>query len=183
MDPVHNKACWNETLLNYSVGESYMFVWVLFFLKVSAVGYLQKPHIPEITGQNRFSGRAFHSCQWSEDLDLEGKRVALIGSAASAVQIAPKIVDKVTPLMFQYLSFVTFFSFLDTFKSMLSYADYWYKLVINGYGTIYKHAPSGVRTWDLLHTTQHLTAVTSYVRPLSHHGWFPMTTYLRYFFD
>ena len=40
----------------------------------------------------------------------------------------------------------------------------------NGYGTIFKHAPSGIRTWDLTSIIEQLRAITLFVRPLSHHG-------------
>ena len=65
-------------------------------LQVSSCGYLQTPKFPDnISGRDRFRGDSFHSSQWNRESELTGKRVAVIGSGASAVQIAPAIVDKV----------------------------------------------------------------------------------------
>src|SRR5215213_6792693 len=47
---------------------------------VSATGQLNRPHLPEIEGRDRFEGPAFHSAQWRRDVDLTGKRVAVIGT-------------------------------------------------------------------------------------------------------
>ena len=58
---------------------------------VSAVGQLNQPHIPDIPGIETFTGDAFHSCRWDHSLDLSGKRVGVIGSGASAVQLVPEI--------------------------------------------------------------------------------------------
>ena len=62
---------------------------------ISAVGQLNRPHVPEIPGQDTFGGPAFHSARWDHDLDLAGKRVAMIGAGASGFQIAPAIADEV----------------------------------------------------------------------------------------
>lgn len=58
---------------------------------ISGVGQLHRPHVPDIPGLERFEGPCFHSARWEPGLDLTGKRVALIGNAASAVQIVPEI--------------------------------------------------------------------------------------------
>jgi cation diffusion facilitator CzcD-associated flavoprotein CzcO len=65
---------------------------------VSAVGGLSEPKLPAIPGIERFQGAAFHSAQWDHDFDIEGKRVAVIGTGASAIQIVPKIQPKVGKL-------------------------------------------------------------------------------------
>lgn len=62
---------------------------------VSAIGALHVPNVPSIDGLDRFGGDVIHSAQWTTETNLAGKRVAVIGSAASAVQIVPSIVDKV----------------------------------------------------------------------------------------
>ncbi|MBO6557773.1 MAG: NAD(P)/FAD-dependent oxidoreductase [Pseudomonadales bacterium] len=61
---------------------------------VSAVGQLNRPVIPDFDGLERFKGRAFHSARWEHDVELEGKRVAVIGTGCSAVQLVPKTADK-----------------------------------------------------------------------------------------
>jgi len=58
---------------------------------VGATGPLSKPAFPRIDGVGRFEGAAFHSAQWRDDVSLEGKRVAVIGTGASAIQLVPRI--------------------------------------------------------------------------------------------
>jgi cation diffusion facilitator CzcD-associated flavoprotein CzcO len=56
---------------------------------VSGMGALSKPSIPHVKGLEHFSGKVFHSQQWDHDYDLKGKRVAVIGTGASAIQFVP----------------------------------------------------------------------------------------------
>ena len=65
---------------------------------VSAVGQLNRPNLPDIPGAATFAGPAFHSARWDADVDLRGKRVAVIGTGASAVQIIPEIAPLVGEL-------------------------------------------------------------------------------------
>jgi cation diffusion facilitator CzcD-associated flavoprotein CzcO len=65
---------------------------------VSATGQLCRPSIPRLPGLKRFAGAAFHSAEWPENLDLHGKRVAVIGTGASAIQIVPEIAPDVARL-------------------------------------------------------------------------------------
>ena len=58
---------------------------------VSAVGQLNRPSFPDIPGRDSFAGISFHSARWNHDVDLQGKRVAVIGTGASAVQFVPEI--------------------------------------------------------------------------------------------
>ncbi|MEV5887247.1 NAD(P)/FAD-dependent oxidoreductase [Streptomyces sp. NPDC052020] len=58
---------------------------------VSATGPLSDPKIPDIPGLDTFPGKVFHSARWDHDYDLTGKRVAMIGTGASAIQIVPSI--------------------------------------------------------------------------------------------
>lgn len=58
---------------------------------VAAWGQLNEPNIPNFPGTETFGGVAFHSSKWRHDLDLTGKRVASIGSAATAVQYVPEV--------------------------------------------------------------------------------------------
>ncbi|MET0135325.1 MAG: NAD(P)/FAD-dependent oxidoreductase [Kibdelosporangium sp.] len=58
---------------------------------VSAVGQLSRPAIPDIPGTGTFQGRIFHSARWEHDADLAGKRIAVIGTGASAIQFVPRI--------------------------------------------------------------------------------------------
>ncbi len=58
---------------------------------ITAVGQLHHPHTPKFEGAARFKGGSFHSARWKHDIDLAGKRIAVIGNAASAVQFIPEI--------------------------------------------------------------------------------------------
>ncbi len=67
---------------------------------VSASGHaLTKPILPDIPGAARFKGKIFHSARWDHSYSIEKKRVAVIGTGASAIQIVPNIVDKVSKLV------------------------------------------------------------------------------------
>lgn len=62
---------------------------------VSGSGGLSKPSYPDIPGLDRFKGKKVHSARWDHDYPLEGKRVAVIGTGASSIQLVPSIVDRV----------------------------------------------------------------------------------------
>jgi 4-hydroxyacetophenone monooxygenase len=65
---------------------------------ISAIGQLNTPKLPDIPGLGSFAGAAFHSAQWPDGIDLAGKRVAVIGTGASAFQIIPEIAGDVASL-------------------------------------------------------------------------------------
>ena len=65
---------------------------------ITAVGQLNTPRIPTIEGVGTFEGPAFHSAEWRHDIDLTGKRVAVIGTGASAYQFVPEIAPRVASL-------------------------------------------------------------------------------------
>ena len=65
---------------------------------ISAVGIFSEPSVPDLPGCDDFQGEVFHSAEWPADLDLAGKRVAVVGNGASAMQIVPAIVDEVESL-------------------------------------------------------------------------------------
>jgi cation diffusion facilitator CzcD-associated flavoprotein CzcO len=58
---------------------------------IPAVGQLSRPVLPAIPGRENFAGPAFHSAQWDHSVPLAGKRVAVIGTGASAIQFVPEI--------------------------------------------------------------------------------------------
>ena len=66
---------------------------------ISAVGQLNRPSYPDIEGRDSFAGPSFHSARWDHAVDLAGKRVAVIGTGASAVQFIPEIAPKVGELL------------------------------------------------------------------------------------
>ncbi len=65
---------------------------------VMASGPLTKGSYPNIAGIDTFSGRKIHSAHWEADYDFHGKRVAVIGSGASAIQIVPELVKQAASL-------------------------------------------------------------------------------------
>jgi 4-hydroxyacetophenone monooxygenase len=66
---------------------------------ISAVGQLNRPSYPDIKGRDSFAGPSFHSARWDHDVALDGKRVAVIGTGASAVQFIPEIAPVVGELL------------------------------------------------------------------------------------
>ena len=62
---------------------------------ISGAGALAEPRLPDIAGIEGFQGEVFHSARWNHDVDLAGKRVAVIGTGASAIQIVPEIAEVV----------------------------------------------------------------------------------------
>src|SRR5262245_60978618 len=58
---------------------------------VSAVGQLGRPAVPDIAGRDDFGGPSWHSARWDHDVALAGKRVAVIGTGASAIQFVPEV--------------------------------------------------------------------------------------------
>ena len=65
---------------------------------ITAVGQLNRPQLPDLPGRDTFGGPSFHSARWDHDVDLTGKRVALVGAGASGFQIAPAIAEQVAHL-------------------------------------------------------------------------------------
>lgn len=87
------KACWTLSLQT-PAGEDRLDALAL----VSAIGQLSLPSIPKIAGADAFAGPIFHTAHWPDDLDLSGRRVAVIGTGASSMQIVPTIADQVESL-------------------------------------------------------------------------------------
>lgn len=80
---------WQITLRNKSAESDHLSANVF----ISAVGQLNQPRLPDIPAREKFTGPAFHSAQWRHDIDFSGKRVAVIGTGASAFQFVPEIAD------------------------------------------------------------------------------------------
>ncbi len=95
---------WNSELLNASWNEVDQ-RWHLITAQgqftadilILGNGPLSEPALPAILGIEHFEGVLFHSAQWNHDYDLMGKRVAVIGTGASAIQFAPQIQPRLTP--------------------------------------------------------------------------------------
>ncbi len=65
---------------------------------VVATGPFNRPRLPSLPGQQTFGGKAFHSSRWDHSVSLKGKRVAVVGTGASAIQLVPEIADMATQL-------------------------------------------------------------------------------------
>jgi cation diffusion facilitator CzcD-associated flavoprotein CzcO len=91
------QAYWDDAEYRWHVFCSDGREYVAQFL-ISGAGALHIPSIPDFEGRDEFAGVAFHSAQWDHRVDVTGKRVAVIGTGASAIQIVPDIVDKVGQL-------------------------------------------------------------------------------------
>lgn len=62
-----------------------------FDVVINAMGNQHTPLYPDLVGMESFEGDSWHSTEWKHDVSLEGKRIALVGSAAAAVQVVPEI--------------------------------------------------------------------------------------------
>ncbi len=65
---------------------------------ITATGFLSQPHTPDIPGITGFEGKIIHTTAWDDGYDLEGKRVAIIGTGATAVQLIPELAKKAADL-------------------------------------------------------------------------------------
>jgi cation diffusion facilitator CzcD-associated flavoprotein CzcO len=65
---------------------------------LTACGQLSVPSVPPLPGLGSFSGPSFHTARWPEDVDVAGKRVAVIGTGCSAIQVGPAIQSEVQQL-------------------------------------------------------------------------------------
>jgi cation diffusion facilitator CzcD-associated flavoprotein CzcO len=83
-------ATWDEQRRTWTVHTRGGTSWTARFL-VSGVGALHVPKTPDLPGAETFAGPAFHSARWDHEVDLRGKRVAVIGTGASAIQFVPQI--------------------------------------------------------------------------------------------
>lgn len=88
------RAQWDESARRWTVypagGEP-----VTSRILVLATGFLSQPKKPDIPGIESFAGKVIHTAEWDHGYDLAGKRAAMIGTGASAVQVLPRIVPKV----------------------------------------------------------------------------------------
>ncbi len=62
---------------------------------ISAVGVLNRPSVPRFPGLDSFTGDMFHTARWDHSVDLTGKKVVMIGTGATGIQVGPAICDKV----------------------------------------------------------------------------------------
>ncbi len=89
-----DSGTWSATTRDESGGERTR----EFNAIVTAVGQLDHPHIPDFPDREKFAGAQMHSQEWDHSVDLRGKRVAVVGTGASAYQIVPALVDEVSEM-------------------------------------------------------------------------------------
>jgi cation diffusion facilitator CzcD-associated flavoprotein CzcO len=65
---------------------------------ITALGQLNRPALPAIEGRNSFAGASMHSARWDDTVSMKGKRIGVIGSAASAVQLVPEVAKEASML-------------------------------------------------------------------------------------
>ena len=98
LDDEATRAVWDETAKTWTVttasGASYTGDAV-----IGALGQLNRPNWPVIPGKDAFQGTITHSADWEHSIDMAGKRVGIIGCAASAVQIIPELAETLSELV------------------------------------------------------------------------------------
>ncbi len=87
---IQEQMCWSITS---RAGDT-----VLASAVISATGPLSQPASPDFPGLSEFAGEVFHSAKWRHEISLEGKRVGVVGTGASAIQLVPAIADAVEHL-------------------------------------------------------------------------------------
>ncbi|MEC3982090.1 flavin-containing monooxygenase [Amycolatopsis sp. H20-H5] len=90
-------AHWDGAARRWAVTTKAGQEYVAQFL-VSGVGGLHIPQIPKLPGIEKFKGQSWHSAQWNHEYDLRGKKIAVVGTGASAIQFVPKIAPDVAEL-------------------------------------------------------------------------------------
>ena len=96
---VEVSACaWDDETCRWTLSSSDGREWQADAV-VLATGQLHQPSYPRIDGSEEYAGESFHSAGWDHDYDLRGKRVAVIGTGASAVQFVPEIAKEVGRLV------------------------------------------------------------------------------------
>lgn len=107
-----------------------------FDVAILAVGQLNRPIIPDFEGAADFGGPVFHSAQWRHDVALDGKKVAVIGTGASAFQIVPSIVEKVESL-----------SVYQRTPAWMIPAPHYHKPLPEGLAWLFLHVPYHSNWW------------------------------------
>lgn len=65
---------------------------------ITATGFLSQPKVPEIAGIETFEGKVIHTTEWEDDFDAAGRRIAVIGTGATAVQLIPELAKRAADL-------------------------------------------------------------------------------------
>ena len=92
-----NSCAWDEERCQWTIRSADGRTWTADGLIV-ATGQLHQPALPRLAGAEEFAGHSFHSARWDHDYSLEGKRVAVIGTGASAIQFIPEVAQRAAKL-------------------------------------------------------------------------------------
>lgn len=90
-------ACWDDAARLWTISTSDGTRVTARYL-VTATGFLSQPHTPDIPGIDTFTGKIIHTAAWDDSHDLAGRRVAVIGTGATAVQLIPELARTVAEL-------------------------------------------------------------------------------------
>lgn len=90
-------ACWDEESSRWRIDLSGGDALNTRFL-ITATGFLSQPHTPDIPGITDFAGKVIHTTDWDDAYDATGRRIAVIGTGATAVQLIPELARKAADL-------------------------------------------------------------------------------------
>jgi 4-hydroxyacetophenone monooxygenase len=102
---------------------------------ISAVGQLNRPKMPDIAGMDEFTGPSFHSARWPEKISLAGKRVAVIGTGASGVQLIPEVAQEAASVVI-----------FQRTPNWLFPVPHYHDRIADGFGWLLEHLP-GYAQW------------------------------------
>lgn len=95
-------ARWDEDnqywIVNVATATSHQAESITAKYLLTATGFLSQPRMPDIPGIETFAGKVIHTTAWDDSYDLEGKKAAVIGTGATAVQLIPEIAPKLKEL-------------------------------------------------------------------------------------
>lgn len=135
---------------------------------VLATGQLNQPAYPRIPGADSFRGTSFHTARWDHEYDLRGKRVAIIGTGATAVQVVPEIAPLVSELHVFQRSGNWFLP-----RNHKDYKPWWLRVI--------RHVPGvqAYRRWFIYHYGELLTAMIRHPETVGRIGAFQSRMHMR----
>jgi cation diffusion facilitator CzcD-associated flavoprotein CzcO len=159
-------CAWDDDERRWTVGAADGRRWKADAVIV-ATGQLHQQAIPRLEGE--FGGHSFHSASWDHDYDLRGKRVAVIGTGASAVQFVPEVAEQASRL----------YVFQRTGNWFLPRKNHvypgWLKAIFNFVPGIEK-----LRRWGLFQYTESLTLMIRHPRTWGRMGWARSALFMRW---
>jgi cation diffusion facilitator CzcD-associated flavoprotein CzcO len=161
-----SSCAWDEQSSHWTVESSDGRSWSADAL-IIATGQLHQPAIPGL--EDSFAGHSFHSARWDHDYDLRGKRVAVIGTGASAVQFVPEVAEQVSKLHVFQRTGNWFFP-----RKNMVYPG-WLK-------AIFMHVPGveRLRRWGLYQYAESLTVMIRHPRSLGRIGHLRSALFMRW---